>query len=143
MKEKDTLNLVEKFLAAHGQDGAEDKNEERSLPDNLFASGDPNVAFRFFPKTGELKCYALIYEFADPPRPGVLEACEAEAKKPGAPLGGGKLEYDPKDQGLWLTRSYTSAVSREQLSTDLENLQAASVTWSDEVLDRVAHKVNP
>src|SRR5262245_605267 len=106
MKEKDAINLVQNFLETHGLQGNDIdadptaiENSEEGKGEDSFAGGDPDIAFRFLSDKGELKCYALIYEFADPPKPGVLETCEEEAKKSTTDMGGGALEYDNKDQG--------------------------------------------
>jgi hypothetical protein len=148
MKQKEALDLVQEFLKAHGMEGDEIEDEavaeERSdqgKGEDMFAGGDPDLAFRYFSDSGVLKCYSLIYQFADPPRPGILDACRDEAKKKTTDMGGGELEYDAEDQGLYLTRSYTHPVSVSQLTKDLEKLQAACVYWGEDVLDRVAARV--
>ncbi len=146
MKQEEALKLVAEFLKTHGLDGSQTVDEasaeqltEEGKGQDLFAGGDPSLAFRFFPKTGDLKCYALIYQFSDKPRPGILEACREEAGH--AEMGGGQLEYDPSDKGLYLTRSYSKTVPVSQLTKDLEKLQQAGVIWGEEVMDRVASRV--
>lgn len=146
MKQEEALRLVAEFLKTHGLDGSQppdDASAEQSTEEgkgqDLFAGGDPSLAFRYFPDSGELKCYALIYQFSDEPRTGILEACREEAGH--AEMGGGELEYDPSDKGLYLTKVYSGPVPVSQLTTDLGKLHEAGVVWGEEVMDRVASKV--
>lgn len=147
MKQQEALDMVKEFLKAHGlegnemEDAAAEQLSDEGKGEDLFAGGDPEIAFRYFPETGELKCYTLIYQFADEPRPGILEACREEAQKSTTDMGGGRLEYDPDDRGLNLTRSYSKPVLVSQLTADLQKLQEASIKWGEEVLDRVASRV--
>lgn len=148
MKQEEALKLVDEFLRAHGLSGSRTEDDaaaaaasDEGKGEDLFAGGDPEIAFRYIAETGVLKCYVLIYQFADDPKPGVVETCRSEAAAPNTEMGGGELEYDSADRGLYLSRSYTDPVSVEQLSTDLFRLQEASVAWGEDVLGRVADQV--
>ena len=148
MKQEEALKLVAEFLKTHGLAGTTTEDDaamaaasDEGKGEDLFAGGDPEIAFRYVSEKGVLKCYVLIYQFAEDPKPGVLEACRSEASNPSTEMGGGQLEYDETDKGLYLIRSYQDPVSVEQLSTDLFRLQEASVSWGEDVLGRVASQV--
>lgn len=148
MNQEAALKLVDEFLRTHGLSGSRDEDDaaaaaasDEGKGEDLFAGGDPEIAFRYVSETGVLKCYVLIYQFADDPKPGVLEACKDQASNAATDMGGGELEYDSSDRGLYLIRGYTEPITVEQLSTDLFRLQEASVTWGEDVLGRVAAQV--
>ena len=135
MQQEDAVGIVRGFLEAHGlnqdpSDLAEDQEDEETR------EWEPDITFQILPEDGTLKCWALIHQFSEPPSDTLLQAGEAEAASH-APLGGGALEYDPEDQGLYLTRTYRDRVTLETLETDLRALQDASDLWAEEILDRV------
>jgi hypothetical protein len=140
MQQDEALGLLEAFTAANGLEAPQEKSVEVALeeqpPIRPGDDWDPELQFRFFPDTGELKWYALIYEFPDPPSDRLLEACQDEEDSGKADMGGGTLEYDPEHQTLHLVRTYQEVVPVEQLSADVMALQLASQTWGDEVLER-------
>jgi hypothetical protein len=138
MHQDDALAMVEEFLKAHGLDESAASSTKAGSEDEG-AVWQPDIAFQVDPESGELKCWALIFQFSRPTSAGFLAACLEEASK-GADTGGGAVEYDPKDTGLYLTRTYTSRVGVAQLSADLQRLQEAGELWGDEVLDRVFDK---
>src|SRR5262245_30432347 len=144
MKQQEAIGLLEAFTAANDLGASSDKKGELPLEDQpLIRPGDewdPELQFRYFPDTGELKWYALIYEFPESPPDRLLEACHEEQASGKADMGGGTLEYDPEHRTLHLVRSYTQVVPVEQLSRDVMALQLASETWGDEVLERADFK---
>jgi hypothetical protein len=83
----------------------------------------------------------LIYKFRDDPRPGVVQAFKDEAEGKTADTGGGTLEYEPENKGLYLSRSYNQRVSDDDFAHDLERLMIASEVYGNQVLDRVASRV--
>ena len=139
MQLEQAVSLLEAWMVGNGLQAPSAKQAEVALeempPLQAGDDWDPELQFRFFPETGELKWYALIYEFPDTPSDGLIEACRAE-ERGGAEMGGGTLEYDPKQKSLVLVRTYQHAVPVEQLNSDVMALQLASQTWGDEVLER-------
>ena len=88
----------------------------------------------------DLKASALIYKFKDEPKPGILEGFQAEEKK-GTDTGGGKVDYEKENKGLYLSRAYTTAPSSEAFQKDMDRLMKASLVWGDAVLKRVSSSV--
>ena len=100
--------------------------------------GEGQVYFEYRPQRRALWCGALIYRFRDLPRPGVLDAFRTEGKTTDA--GGGRLEYDPKGRGLYLSRVYTRTVPEARFRADIQRLIQASGVWSKAVLPRAADR---
>jgi hypothetical protein len=109
------------------------------------AVGDGSVYFEYRPgpggRPGTLKCSALIYRFHDLPKPGVLDGFRAEERAGTADTGGGRVDYEPENKGLYLSRVYAHPVDAAAFRRDMERLMKASRVWGDEVLDRVATRV--
>lgn len=140
MHQDEALKMVEEFIEAHGLGEAATSSTEAEIePEAEEAGWQPDIAFKVDAESGELKCWALIFQFSQALSAGFIAACLEEASR-GADTGGGIVEYDPKDKGLYLTRSYTSRIGVAQLSADLQRLQDASEVWGEEVLDKVFDK---
>ena len=125
--------MVQAFFRANGVDSG-------GLNDNNLggtAIEDSQIYFEYQPVTHSLKCSALIYKFQTDPRPGVIEGFKAE----GADKGGGTIDYERENRGLYLSRDYSEPVPEAQFMADLERLMQASKVYGGEVLDRVASKV--
>lgn len=133
----DAVRMIQGFFKSHGVDspGLNESNLGGA------AIGEGQVYFEYQPADRILKCSALVYRFRDEPRPGVIEAFEAEAQGKTADTGGGILEYQRANKGLFLTRSYSAGVPAEEFAEDLKQLLKASLVYGDQVLDRVASKV--
>ena len=104
-------------------------------------TGEYQIYFEYQPAKHALKCSALVYKFHDEPKPGVLETVKGEEDVKTEETGGGTLEYEPENKGLYLSRTYTARVSDEAFAQDLEKLMKASVVYGDQVLERIASKV--
>lgn len=105
------------------------------------ATGEAQLYFEFHPDTQALECSALVYRFHEPPKPGVLDGFRQE-ERDGTDTGGGTVDYEPENRGLFLSKTYTLKVPPGgDFSRDMKRLMKASVTWGDEVLDRVASRV--
>lgn len=96
--------------------------------------------FEYHPARRVLECSALVYRFNDPPRPGVVAGFEAEAAE-GTDTGGGTVDYERENRGLFLSREYIVMPWGLCFARDMRRLAAASLVWRDEVLDRVASRV--
>lgn len=97
---------------------------------SLFASQEPT-----------LEVSALIYRFRTEPNPAILKGFNEEHES-GTPAGGGEVDYEPQNKGLYLTRKYESVPTQDAFNEDLVALAKASKVWGREVLERVANKVN-
>ncbi len=97
------------------------------------------IFFEYLPDQKILKSSVLIYKFHQPPKPGLIEAFQNE-EKAGTDTGGGTVEYQPENQGLFLTRMDKNYTNHSQFSKNIEKLMNAGKYWSNEVLDRVASK---
>jgi len=129
--------MIQGYFKSHGLDS-------RGLNENNLggaAVGEYQIYFEYQPAQPALKCSALVHKFHDEPKPGVIEAFQAEEQAKAADTGGGWLEYEPANKGLYLSRTYTDGVSDEEFARDLGQLLKASEVYSDQVLDRVASKV--
>jgi hypothetical protein len=103
-------------------------------------TGDAQLYFEWHEDTKALECSALVYRFHEPPKPGVLETFQAEEKE-GTDTGGGTVDYEPENRGLFLSRTYTQVPDERAFAKDMKRLMKASLKWSEEVLDRVASRV--
>jgi hypothetical protein len=133
----DAVRMIQGFFKSHGLDspGLNESNLGGA------AIGEYQIYFEYQPANQTLKCSALIYRFRDEPKPGVIEGFEAEEQRKTADAGGGILEYQRVNKGLYLTRSYSDSVSDEEFAGDLKRLMKASEVYGDQVLERVASKV--
>jgi hypothetical protein len=104
------------------------------------AVGGAQVYFEYHEERRVLECSALVYRFSEPPRPGVIAGFEAEARE-GTDAGGGTVDYERENRGLYLSREYTVVPEGPAFAKDMKRLAAASLVWGDEVLDRVASRV--
>ena len=102
--------------------------------------GGAQVYFEYHEARGVLECSALVYRFNEPPRPGVIEGFEAEARE-GTDTGGGSVDYERENRGLFLSREYAVMPEGAAFTRDMKRLAKASLVWGDEVLDRVASRV--
>jgi hypothetical protein len=133
MTREEANRMIQGFFRAQGV-------ESPGLNDNNLgaaAVGDSQIYFEYQPHEPSLKCSALIYKFQTEPRPGVIEGFQAEE----ADTGGGTVDYEPENKGLYLSRSYTDTVTDAQFTADLDHLMKASKVYGGEVLERVASKV--
>jgi hypothetical protein len=102
--------------------------------------GSAQLYFEYHEDTKALECSALVYRFKEPPKPGVVEGFEAEARE-GTDTGGGTVDYERENRGLFLSRTYTQVPDGNDFARDMKRLTKASLVWGDEVLDRVASRV--
>jgi hypothetical protein len=106
--------------------------------------GDAELYFEFhlpfFKDEPSLECSALIYKFHKEPDPRILEGFKAE-EKAGTPTGGGEVDYEPENKGLFLSRSYKKVVDEAAFTEDMKKLVEASRQWGGEVLERVSTRV--
>ncbi|MBI4852875.1 MAG: hypothetical protein HY819_13860 [Acidobacteria bacterium] len=103
--------------------------------------GDLELYFEYIPKEEALNCSALIYSFREEPKPGVIDGFKEEEQSGRASTGGGFVDYQPENKGLFLTRSYKEFVEDLDFLNDMEALLGASRVWSQEVLPKVAERV--
>jgi hypothetical protein len=104
------------------------------------AMGGAQLYFEWHEDAQALECSALVYRFHEPPKPGVIEGFQAEEKE-GTDTGGGTVDYEPENRGLYLSRTYTHVPDERVFAKDMKRLMKASLKWGDEVLDRVASRV--
>jgi hypothetical protein len=102
--------------------------------------GGAQLYFEWHEDTKALECSALVYKFHEPPKPGVIETFQAEEKE-GTDTGGGTVDYEPENRGLYLSRTYTQVPDERAFSKDMKKLMKASLKWGREVVDRVASRV--
>jgi hypothetical protein len=131
MRRDEAETLIQEFLAANQLGDPDLEDEDPS--EGAAAEWKPGIDVAFDESTGTLKLKVPIHQFEEPLAPEALEACEAEARR-GVEMGGGTLEYDPEDQNLYLTRSYTSPVPLAQLTAELQDLQDATDLWAEDLL---------
>jgi hypothetical protein len=137
MSRESAKELVRWYLRTQGAVQSEGLNAQGF---GGVAVGDSQLYFEFHEDSGALECSALVYRFKEPPKPGVIEGFEAEARE-GTDTGGGTVDYERENRGLFLSRTYTQLPDGKTFSKDMQKLSKASVVWRDEVLDRVASRV--
>ena len=133
----EAVRMIQGYFKSHGV-------ESPGLNENNLGGASVaqyQIYFEYQPAKRALKCSALIYKFRDEPKPGVIEGFKAEEQARTADTGGGTLEYEPVNKGLYLSRVYTESASDEEFARDLKLLMEASEVYGDQVLDRVATKV--
>jgi hypothetical protein len=108
--------------------GIENPDQERSY-------------FEYEPDRGTLKVTSNVYTFEKEPQPGILEAFQEEERLGTVDSGGGSVDYEPENQGLYLARRYTEPVDAAQFAADIDRLGAAARQWSQVVPERVANRV--
>ncbi len=104
------------------------------------STGEAQLYFEFHEDSQTLECSALVYRFREPPKPGVLDGFRQEEKQ-GTDSGGGTVDYEPENRGLFLSRTYKDRPRADAFGKDMKRLMKASAVWGDEVLDRVASRV--
>lgn len=104
------------------------------------AIGGAQLYFEYHEEEQALECSALVYRFHEPPKPGVLEGFQAEARE-GTDTGGGTVDYERENRGLYLSRTYSQVPDGHAFAREMKQLMKASLVWGDEVLDRVASRV--
>jgi hypothetical protein len=129
--------LVQGFLGEEGTPPSAGINEKGF---GGMSAGGASVYFEWHEESQTLECSALVYRFHEPPKPGVLDGFKAEQKE-GTDSGGGTVDYEPENRGLFLSRDYTTVPSGADFAKDMKRLMKASAVWGDEVLDRVASRV--
>jgi hypothetical protein len=103
-------------------------------------TGGTSLYFEWNEEAQALECSALVYSFREPPKPGVIDGFRAEERE-GTDAGGGTVDYEPENRGLFLSRTYKQMPGERAFAKDMRRLVKASVTWGDEVLERVASRV--
>lgn len=137
MTREEARRLVQAFLQSYGQAHSEGLNV-RGLGGAQV--GEAQIYFEHDSGSGALKASALIYRFHEAPKPGVLEGFSREEQS-GTDTGGGKVDYEQENKGLYLSRTYTAVPADAAFKSELEKLMEASLVWGQEVLDRVASRV--
>ena len=99
--------------------------------------GPAALYFEYDAGRGTLSCGALVYRFRSRPRPGVLE----DFLKENRGAGGGALVYREETRSLLLGRDYSEPVPGDEFARDMKRLAEASLVWADEVMERVASRV--
>jgi hypothetical protein len=137
---EEAQRLVQSFIQAHGGDAQASGLNAKGF--GGAALGEAQLYFEHVKDSGALKCSALIYRFRDAPRAGLIEAFRDEEKK-GTDTGGGKVDYETENKSLFLSRTYGVLPAAQQFKEDMDRLVEASLTWGEEVFERVADRVIP
>ncbi len=133
---EEARRLVQDLMAAHGQ-GSEGLNMKGFGGVTI---GDAQLYFEYHSNRQALETSALIYKFRDAPKPGILDGFYAE-EKAGTDTGGGALDFEPENKGLYLSRFYTDVPPVQTFQADMQRLMDTSMVWGTDVLNRVADKV--
>lgn len=145
LSQDDADNLVKAFFRHHEKvERPPGMVEPPALNEKGFGAasvGEGEIFFEYHKDKKALECSALIYKFRSPPRPGVIDGFKAEAQA-GTPTGGGEIDFEPENNGLFLSRFYADKVDYGTFVKQLDELMIASVDWAKDVLPRVAERVN-
>ncbi len=137
MTREGAQRLVQSFVRAQGAFQSPGLNAEGF---GGLSAGGAQLYFEWHEDTQALECSALVYKFHEPPKPGVIEGFQAEERE-GTDAGGGTVDYEPENRGLYLSRTYTQVPDERAFAKDMKRLMKASLLWGREVLDRVASRV--
>jgi hypothetical protein len=69
----------------------------------------------------------------------MIDGFKAEAKQ--TATGGGEVDFEPENGGLFLSRVYGDKVDYAPFVKEIDALLVASVDWAKDVVPRVAEKV--
>lgn len=133
----DAVKLAQAALAAHGVKDSPGLNAQDY---GGFDRGDQPVVFEYSADRKVLTVLALCYRFRKPPRPGLLEAYQDEARQ-GSDTGGGVIEFRSDSGGLFLSRSYPQRTDPGRFVEEINMLMRAASYWAAEVLPAVASRV--
>lgn len=137
MSREEAIVILKKFFLMQGvQSEALNENNVGGA-----AIGDLQLYFEYLPNDQALRCSALIYSFRQDPKPGIIEGFKEEEQFGRTDIGGGVVDYQPENKGLFLSRTYTEYVEELDFVNDMEKLLGASRVWGGEVLEKVAEKV--
>lgn len=131
MVREEVIELVQKFLKKY------EINSSPGLNKNDIGGiliGEAQLYFEYKPSSQSLVCSALIYKFRQTPNPKVLAALKEEAKL--VDTGGGEVDFQPENQSVFLSRTYTSLVDELEFLDDMKKLMSASILWHSQVMDR-------
>jgi hypothetical protein len=135
MTKDQATHLWQSLLESYGMTGSEGLNSEGVGGISVLGG---EVYAEFTPESSALDCSAFIC-----PWPGKFDA-DAFRKLHGlaAPEGefdtaGGELNYQPENNGLFLTRRYRTAPPAIQFANEIDALMQASVKWDEDVVDLV------
>jgi hypothetical protein len=137
LSREEAVRMIQAYFRMHGL-------ESTGLNDNNLGGasiGDYQIYFEYEPARRELKCSALIYKFHADPEPGVLQAF-SDAAPALTNNGGGTLDYEPANKGLYLSRTYSEVVSDEVFAHDLAGLMQSSEIYGDRILNEVASTIS-
>jgi hypothetical protein len=124
--------MLTEFLAAHGVRGGPVLNG-RDLGSIIVV--DARLYFEYHPPDGTLACGAFIERFAEPPGPATLAALRQKATT--EDTGGGELDFQPENRGLFLSRTYDRTVPSGLFLSDMWRLGDAAREWEVRTLDDV------
>ena len=134
MKKKQAENLIKQFFLEFNQN-----IDSIDLGSFVKANvGEAILGFEYSESEPALICSALIYRFRQLPRSVVLTAIE-EAERT-VETGGGEVVFDEESLTLALVKIYHEDVAPKTFYAEMQKLAAASLFWSNEVLNGVADK---
>lgn len=136
MTRDEAVRLIQQFAKAEGTNTS--GLNENNLGGLGLGSGD--VYFEYQLARHTLKCSALIYRFRKDPKLAVIEGFYQAERERWADTGGGSLEFQTENKGLYLSRSYDQSLPDNEFERDLKRLLKAAEVWGDEVLNRVADR---
>lgn len=134
---EDAVCLAQAALRAHGVRNSPGLNAQNY---GGFDGPEGPVVFEYDGERHVLTVLALCYRFHNPPRPGVIEGFEDEARL-GTDTGGGAVEFRSDSGGLFLIRSYPHNTDSRRFVKETDKLMRAAHRWAEEVLPAVADRV--
>ncbi len=137
MIREEAIVILKKFFMMQGVE-SEGLNENNVGGASI---GDLAIYFEYLPEQEALKCSALIYKFREDPKEGIIDGFKEEEEFERFSTGGGFVDYQPENKGLFLSRVYEEYVEELDFVNDLEQLLGASRVWGNEVLERVSARV--
>jgi hypothetical protein len=139
MTREDAVRMAKAILKAAGAEGGPGLNE-KGLGGAML--GQAQVYFEHQAQPPAFVVRAHVYTFRKEPSPALLQALEAEGRRPER-TGGGRLEYIAENRGLFLSRAYAQPVADEVLVAEVRPLAEASLAWRNDVLPKAMEASRP
>lgn len=131
MTRDEAISLIQQFLSHYEITNSPGLNKNNLGGTDL---GAAPLYFEYKPDQAALICSGLIYRFSKLPNPKVLSALKvAESTND---TGGGSFDYQTENQCTLLSRRYDKLPDNEVFFKEMQDLVAASLVWSTEVLPK-------
>lgn len=140
MTRDEAIGLIQRFLKLLGVDKSPGLNDKDLGGVKV---EDSELYFEYRRSTSVLLCSAFIYRFATKPDEQKLTRILDQIAEQ-IDTGGGEIDFQPENQGMFLTKLYKQLPEDETFSADMEKLTGAVNLWmNDKVLSLIFANLFP